>query len=39
MVNADDPGDRSRRHALVRRAEAAYAGVADFSALVLASGD
>ena len=39
MVNADDPGDRNRRHALVRRAEAAYAGVADFSALVLASGD
>ena len=39
MVNADDAGDRDRRHALVRRAEAAYAGVADFSALVLASGD
>lgn len=39
MVNADDAGDRDRRHALVRRAEAAYAGVADFSALVLVSGD
>ena len=39
MVNADDAGDRDRRHALVRRAEAAYAGVADFSALVVASGD
>ncbi len=39
MVNAEDAGDRDRRHALVRRAEAAYAGVADFSALVMASGD
>ena len=39
MVNADDPADRDRRHALVRRAESAYAGVADFSALVLVSGD
>lgn len=39
MVNADDPSDRDRRHALVRRAEAAYRDVADFSALVLASGD
>jgi len=39
MVNADDPVARDRRHALVRRAEAAYSGVADFSALVTVTGD
>ncbi len=38
MVNADDPGERDRRHALVRRADAVYQGVADFSALTLVSG-
>ena len=38
MVNAEDPADRDRRHALVRRAESAYAGVADFTVLVIAAG-
>ena len=38
MVNAEDPADRNRRHALVRRAESAYAGAADFTVLVTAGG-
>jgi len=39
MVNADDPADRDRRHALVRRAGEAYAQVADFEVLVLKGGE
>ncbi len=39
MVNADDPGGRSRRHALVRRACSIYDAVADFPALVLSGGE
>ena len=39
LVNADDPADRDRRHALVRRAGEAYAQVADFEVLVLKGGE
>lgn len=39
MVNADDPRERDRRHALVRRAGEAYGQVADFEVLVLKGGE
>ncbi|MBL6634378.1 MAG: hypothetical protein ISP32_08355, partial [Thermoleophilia bacterium] len=39
MVNADDPRERDRRHALVRRAGEAYGQVADFAVLVLKGGE
>ena len=39
MVNSDDPAERDRRHALVRRAGEAYGQVADFEVLVLKGGE
>lgn len=39
MVNADDPRERDRRHALVRGAGEAYGQVADFEVLVLRGGE